>query len=139
MPGKILIVDDEPQALNEMTEFFRRRELDVTGTSDPKAALDAVVHADSLGAVITDLKMPQVDGFRIIAAAHERRLAGRLVSVIAITGHATEEDERRAFRTGATHFFSKPLELRAVLKALKTPGAIPEDTLAKLRRARECR
>ena len=139
MPGKILIVDDEPQAVREMTEFFRRRELDVSGTSDPKAALDAIAHADSLGAVITDLKMPQRDGFHIIAAAHERRLAGRLATIIAITGHATEEDERRAIESGATHFFSKPIDLRAVLQALRTPRVVPEDTPAELRRARECR
>lgn len=130
MPGKILIIDDEPEAVREMTEFLRRRALDVVGMADPQAALDAIAHDDSLGAVITDLKMPRIDGFHIIAAAHDRRLAGRLAAVMAITGHATLEDERRAICSGATHFFSKPLELRAVLQALRDAGIGPQESLA---------
>lgn len=127
MSGKILIVDDEPQAVREMMEFLRRKGLEVTGTSDPRVALDAIAHDDSLCTVITDLKMPHVDGFRIIAAAHGRRQAGRLATVMAITGHATEDDERRAIGSGAEYFFSKPVELPAILQALRAAGVAPEN------------
>jgi len=134
MSGKILIVDDEPLAVREITDFLRLKGLEATGTSDPRVALDAIAHDGSLCAVITDLKMPFVDGFRVLSAAHDRRQAGRLATVMAMTGHATEEDERRAIRSGAMHFFSKPLELRAILGALRVAGAAPEDTRAEPRR-----
>lgn len=114
MLGTILIVDDEPRAVNEMTEFFRRKGIQIIGTSDSKKALDIVTHSESIHGVITDLKMPGVDGFEILAMARERAL----VFVAAITGHATEADEKRARMLGAVHFYPKPLDLRDMLRAL---------------------
>lgn len=114
MPGTILFVDDEPGAVAEMTEFFRKKGIAVVGTADSQRALDIVARCDGLSGVITDLKMPGVDGFDILAAARGRPLA----FVAAITGHATEADEQRARELGAVHFFPKPLDLRAMLRAL---------------------
>lgn len=118
MPPRFLFVDDEPKAVTEMVHFFERRGLSVLGTSDPRAALAAIVHDDTLRAVVTDLKMPKVDGFEILEAARERQAKGRLDAIVAITGHATLEDEERAMRCGATHFFQKPLDLRRLLQVL---------------------
>lgn len=132
MSGQILIVDDEPQALHEMVEFLQRRQFDVAGTSDPRVALDAITRGDSLAAVITDLKMPHIDGFCIIAAARDRRLS----IVVAITGHATESDERHAIRCGATHFFSKPLDLSAILNEFRMGGIAPKHVHAEKWRAK---
>lgn len=119
MPGTILIVDDEPRAVSEMTDFFRRKGIQVVGTSDSRKALGIVAHSEAIHGVITDLKMPGVDGFEILAMARERAL----VFVAAITGHATEADEERARMLGAAHFFPKPLDLAAILRALNIAWA----------------
>lgn len=124
MFDKVLVVDDEPKAVSEMVGFLERRGLKVAGTSDPRAALVAIVVDESLRAVITDLKMPHVDGFRILEAANDRRQKGRLESIVAITGHATLEDEKRARECGAMHFFQKPLDLRQVLQALRPVASV---------------
>ena len=115
---KTLIVDDEDKAVAEMVDFLRRRGLKIEGMSDPRSALVAISEDASLGAIVTDLKMAHIDGYRLIEIANERRRKGHFGNIIAITGHATPSDELRAFQCGATHFFQKPLDLRAIAHAL---------------------
>lgn len=115
---KTLIVDDEDKAVVEMVDFLRRRGLEIEGMSDSRSALVAIAEDESLGALVTDLKMAHIDGYRLIEIARERRRHGHFGNIIAITGHATPADERRAFECGATHFFQKPLDLRAIARAL---------------------
>ena len=118
MIRKILVVDDEPAAVSEMAHFLEHQGLSVHGTSDPQAALIAIAGDKTLYAVVTDLRMPRIDGFRVLKAASQHRAAGRITSIVAITGHATEGDEQRAYACGAMHFFQKPINLRQLLEAL---------------------
>ena len=74
MPDKVLVVDDEPEAVAEMVAYLKRRGVNACGTSDPAAALAAISSDDALYAVVTDLRMPRIDGFRVLAAANQRRL-----------------------------------------------------------------
>lgn len=119
--GTILIVDDEPRAVVEMAAFFRREGIEIVETSDSRKALDIVARDEGLIGVITDLKMRGVDGLEILAAAQGRHFP----FVAAITGHATEADERKARELGAAYFFPKPLDLRAILWDLKAALSPP--------------
>lgn len=113
-------MDDEPQAVREMADFFRKKGIETISMSDPREALEIIKHFDSLSGLITDLKMPSVDGYEMIAVARERAL----VFVAAITGHATQADENKAYASGCTHFFQKPLNLRNILRSMN--AALPQ-------------
>jgi CheY-like chemotaxis protein len=125
MIGKVLVVDDEPAAVNEIAHYLARQGLNVYGTPDPLDALDIIAGGEILHAVVTDIRMPRVDGFRILQAANERRTTGRVNMVVAITGHATDKDERRAMECGAMYFLQKPVDLRRLLQILKPQASSP--------------
>ena len=119
MAGRILLVDDEVYAVEEIADYLRRRGRDVVATSDSAEGLRLVSADPSISIVITDLRMPNVDGFQIISeAARRKREPDRPMTIIALTGHGTHEDEQRAKSLGADAFLLKPIVLRELLKLL---------------------
>jgi CheY-like chemotaxis protein len=119
MTGRVLVVDDEPAAVKEMADYLAHEGLYVYGTPDPLDALNIIEGDEALHAVVTDIRMPRVDGFRILQAANEQRTIGRVKTIVAITGHATDTDERRAMECGAMYFLKKPVDLGQLLRILK--------------------
>ena len=119
MAGKVLLVDDEVFAVEEIADYLRRHGQDVLATSNSTEGLQWVSTDPSIDVVITDLKMANVDGFQIISeAAQQRREGNRDLRIIAITGHGTEEDEKRAKTLGADTFMVKPVSVRELMKIL---------------------
>lgn len=116
---RILIIDDE----KDMTALLRRviseetpHEL-VTET-DPVAAMKFVNQPVDL--VITDLKMPRMDGMRVMEIVKEIRPD---VPVIIMTAYATIDTAVEAIRKGAYDYITKPFQRERILvtieKALK--------------------
>lgn len=107
MPS-ILIVDDEPLILEILTEFFRRNsDATVRSVSDGKKALEEIL-TNPPDLVITDLSMPEMDGFELIE--NMERL-GLQIPVIVISGKCSTLDQKRAKDLGAQEFLTKPLNL----------------------------
>jgi CheY-like chemotaxis protein len=73
-----------------------------------------------LAAIITDLQLPFVDGFELIAAVRSDTRNSRL-PIIVISGNSDPEDRSRVSRLGANAFFTKPYspaEVRRMLEGL---------------------
>jgi putative two-component system response regulator len=110
--ARILVVDDE-----EMNVLLMERILhmagyaNVTSTSDPESVLPLVdeLQPDLL---LLDLMMPRVDGFEIMGSL---RASARDVPVLVLTADATQEVKRRALRSGARDFLTKPYDVDEVL------------------------
>ncbi len=115
MTRTLLIVDDEPQILAEMTEYFEGKHYRVEQAADGLEALDKVA-ANTPDAVITDLKMPRLDGFELIrrlCAAHPN------LPIVAVCGTYSHEDLERASDLGAQATMRKPIRLRELAETLR--------------------
>jgi DNA-binding NtrC family response regulator len=102
---RILIAEDNEdtrRTLKRMLELALHVEVDTV--SDGSQALQALIERP-YSVVITDLKMPRVNGMQLIQEVTERRLA---VTVIVTTGFGSIEDAVKAMQLGAYEFLTKP-------------------------------
>lgn len=102
--GKILIVDDEREALENCRRILSRVAYDCMVTADPTDALD-MIERERPGLVMTDLRMPKLDGIEVLAAA---KRMDPTVLVVLLTAHATVDTAVTAMRYGAFDYITKP-------------------------------
>ena len=114
--SRILIIDDEAIALSNLTHVLQRENYQVTACKHGEAGLAALKELD-FDLVLTDLKMPGIDGMEVL---REVRANHPDVPVIMITGHATLDSAVEAMKAGAYHYLAKPFRLaeaREVVRA----------------------
>jgi len=113
---KILLVDDEPAVLDGLQRQLRKN-YELTLTSNAKEALKLVVTEGPFAVVVSDLRMPFMDG---VALLHNiRQLAPDTVRVL-LTGNADLEAAVAAVNEGNVfRFLSKPCPPPALLRALE--------------------
>ncbi len=101
----ILVVDDEQEILGALSELIRDLRHTCVTASDGMDALERL-RENQFDIVITDIRMPRMDGVELI-----RRIKadfGGDVDVIAITGHHTEYEYTEIINAGASDFMTKP-------------------------------
>jgi len=112
---RIALLDDEARLVEILAMVLRREGYDVLGFTDPMAAL-AALESREFDLLVTDLKMPGVDGLEVLRRA---RKTSPELPVILITAHATVPTAVAALREGAFDYVQKPFdneELRALVK-----------------------
>jgi len=125
--AKILIVDDD-QGIRELMEIMLTQEgYDVTSVGDPLKALE-ICRKISFDLVITDLKMPKVNGIEFLKMVKDIQPE---TIVILITAYASGETAISAMNEGAYDYVEKGGNLeelkRTVRFALQKKGVIPDD------------
>ncbi|HEX3774431.1 MAG TPA: sigma-54 dependent transcriptional regulator [Polyangiaceae bacterium] len=117
---QILVVDDEPNLRRVLSAQLERDGYDVHTAEDGEEAL-TILKENHLDLVITDLRMPKLDGMELLRRALE--LDDEL-PVVMITAHGTVDNAVEALKTGAFDYLTKPFdqaEVRAIVrKALRT-------------------
>ncbi|MFO0694335.1 MAG: sigma-54 dependent transcriptional regulator [Polyangiales bacterium] len=117
---QILVADDEPNLLRVISAQLQRDGYDVFAVSDGAEALTAL-EENHIDLVITDLRMPKVDGLEILKHV---QISCPHVPVILITAHGTVDTAVEALKRGAFDYVTKPFdreEMRAVVaKAIRT-------------------
>lgn len=106
----ILVVDDEPIALENLAYVLKKEGYGVTLAANGQAACDALEQS-AFDLVMTDLKMQGVDGMEVLETARRLHPASE---VIIITGYATVDTAVEAMRKGAFFYVSKPYQLEHV-------------------------
>lgn len=117
---RMLVVDDEPK-MRRVLEFMLRgmgHESDQAG--DGIEAL-AAVEAGHFDLVITDLRMPRMDGLGFL---RELRQRGEDVPVIVLTAYGTIESAVEAMKLGASDYIIRPFEIAAVELAVTRALAV---------------
>jgi two-component system response regulator HydG len=105
--GRILVVDDEVNARNALTELLSEEGYAVESAADAFKALGkAAEFAPDL--VLTDLKMPGMDGLQLLGRLHENDPD---LPVIVMTAFGEVETAVKAMRTGARDYLSKPVNV----------------------------
>jgi DNA-binding NtrC family response regulator len=116
MQGSILVVDDE----RDMLLLIERIITEETGhkvvtAADPQEALEQV-KSGGFDLVITDLKMPKMDGIRLLEAI---KALNSTVSVVVMTAFGTIETAVEATRKGACDFITKPFRRERILVTIE--------------------
>ena len=102
--GKVLIVDDEQDALENCRRILSRVPYHCLTECDPVRALD-VIQRERPGLILTDLRMPNLDGIEVLTAA---KRFDPSVQVVLLTAHATVETAVTSMRYGAFDYITKP-------------------------------
>jgi DNA-binding NtrC family response regulator len=124
MQRRILIAEDNElgrQQLQKLLEADRKLKVDTVG--DGIQALEAV-SSQNYSVLITDLKMPRLEGIQLIQEVQKRRLP---VTVIVTTGHGSIDEAVQAMRLGAYDFIAKPVDFHHLLLVIQR--ALRERTL----------
>ena len=105
----VLIVEDEADIRELLSEYFRARNFDVVGAADGRAAVLAIEREpERFSLIVTDLHLPGVDGLAVLRAA---RAANPAVYVVIVTGFASLDSAIQAVRLGAYDYLTKPFSL----------------------------
>ncbi len=130
---RVLIVDDEPDVVANWARLLGREDYPCVTATDGERAL-ALLESERPDVVLTDLKMPRVDGMQVLARALE---LDPDVVVIMITGHGTVESAVEAMRAGAFDYLLKPLPSNDVLRLAVERAAERRRLIEENRRLRE--
>jgi len=107
-PAYVLIVDDDPALLQALPEALRLRMGGLTvDTADSAAAALERIAARDYNAIVTDIKMPGMDGFALLDQIRARQPD---TPTLMITGHGERALAVKALRRGACDFVQKPIE-----------------------------
>ncbi|MBI3811225.1 MAG: sigma-54-dependent Fis family transcriptional regulator [Nitrospirae bacterium] len=127
----VLIVDDEKVQAGILGEILSHEGFDVTTQTHPETAL-ALAQTQSFDLVISDLKMPQMDGVELLQRL--RKIHPDL-SVIIMTAHGTIQTAVKAMREGAYDYVTKPFSkeelLITVQRAIKNLEILRENVYLK--------
>jgi DNA-binding NtrC family response regulator len=110
--AKILIVDDEPDMLKLLSMILREKtSYEITTTNNPMEAIE-LAKQGGFDLVISDLKMPGLDGMEIIDAVKK---IDEDIPVIIITAFASVEYASEAIQKGGFDFITKPFRKEQIL------------------------
>jgi two-component system NtrC family response regulator len=115
MHGRILLVDDEPEILTLFSKVLAKKGYAVSTASNGMEAL-VELERDQCAIVITDLKMPKMDGMELLKRVKRNYPE---VEILVLTGFGTIESAVEAMKKGAFNYFTKPYNIDEVLIELK--------------------
>ena len=113
--ARILIVDDEPDMVENCARILARGGHQCFTTTDPAEAV-ALLESERLDLLLTDLKMPGIDGLELLRRAHDVDPA---LPVIVITAFATIESAVAAVKEGAFDYLPKTFSVDQLTVAIE--------------------
>jgi DNA-binding response OmpR family regulator len=115
--AKILVVEDDPAILANLSRFLRLEGFEVVAAANGAEGLRAVSkHRPDL--VVSDLRMPEMDGETFLTTLRTDALCARL-PVIFLTASADRAERDAKLKLGASDYLVKPLDLQELLAAVR--------------------
>jgi two-component system response regulator HydG len=108
---RILVVDDELSARSGLSKLLEQEGYQVEAAADGALALEAVAERPP-ALIITDLKMPNMDGLQLIAKVREQYPG---IPLVVATAFGDVSSAVQAMRAGAEDYLTKPIEFDALL------------------------
>jgi two-component system response regulator CpxR len=115
MPSKILLVDDEREFVQTLSERLIMRDMGSVVAYDGESAL-SMVDDEEPEVMILDLKMPGIDGIEVLRKVKTSRPD---IEVIILTGHGSEADREICMGLGAFAYLHKPVDIDLLSATLK--------------------
>ena len=111
----VLVVDDAPGIRDALLKILSKEGFSVLAAADGEEAV-RVLQKNEVGVVVTDLKMPRVDGAELLKIA---KTISPSIEVILITGHGTVDVAVDVMKDGAFDFIQKPFNKVTVIKSIR--------------------
>ncbi len=124
VPRKILLVDDEVEFVQTLSERLETRNLESAVAYDGTEAL-AIAERDAPDVMVLDMKMPGLDGMEVLRRVKERHPR---TEVIVLTAHGSDREKRAALDMGAFAYLRKPADIDDLARLMK-------DAYAKVQRS----
>jgi FixJ family two-component response regulator/DNA-binding MarR family transcriptional regulator len=118
----VLVVEDEPAALDEIRETLDDMPLAISGAANGEQALDHIATNGLPNIIISDIRMPFLGGVELIEALLENYGRNHQCAVIFISGHGDMDTVIRALQLDAVDFLRKPIDrekLRASVRSAR--------------------
>jgi two-component system response regulator HydG len=112
---QILVVDDSPDTLELLQRNLRSKGYHVLTAPGAVEAIK-ILESNPVDLVITDLKMPEVDGLTLVRHIHENY---KTIEVMMITGYPSIEGAVEAVKTGAEEYLAKPFTDEELFAAVR--------------------
>jgi CheY-like chemotaxis protein len=111
---RVLVVDDEPDAVYLLREFLEAKGYEVLTASDGEEALQKVKE-ERPHVILLDVRMPGMNGLEVLKRVRE---IDHEVGVIMVTAVNEEETGRQALQLGAFDYITKPLDFTYLERSL---------------------
>jgi len=114
-PPKILLVDDEIEFVQTLSERLKTRNIESSIAYDGEQALE-MVKDDEPDVIVLDLLMPGIDGIETLRRVKESHPE---VEVIILTGHGSDREQTVAEELGAFAYLRKPINVNELAQVMK--------------------
>jgi two-component system response regulator HydG len=114
--ARVLVVDDRLDMATSVAEGLRAAGFDATPTNDAVDALATIRGDATFDAIVTDLRMPKVDGLQLLDASLE---VAPERPVIVMTAYGAIDTAVAAIRRGAYHYLTKPFKVEELVLFLR--------------------
>ncbi|MRU48954.1 hybrid sensor histidine kinase/response regulator [Pseudomonas gessardii] len=115
----VLAVEDHPINQLVLTEQLQQLGYQVTMVSDGREALQRWHRGEHFDIVVTDVNMPELDGYQL---TRRLRAEGVNVPIVGVTANAQTEEGERCLQAGMDDYLVKPVSLAALREALQAVG-----------------
>jgi CheY-like chemotaxis protein len=114
-PVKVLLVDDEREFVQTLSERLQMREIDSSVVYDGESAMD-VLQENAPEVIVLDLQMPGIDGIEVLKRVKAQNPE---IAVIILTGHGTDADKDICMELGAFAYLEKPVDIDTLSETLE--------------------
>jgi CheY-like chemotaxis protein len=114
-PSKVMLVDDEREYVETLSERLQMRDMGANVVYDGKEAL-SVLDKEEPEVMVLDLKMPGIDGMEVLRHIKEEHPR---VEVIVMTGQGSEEDKESCMKLGAFAYLEKPVDVEVLSQIMR--------------------
>lgn len=112
----LLIVEDEEEVRSGIKEILSSLlDIDILEAHDGKAALE-IVKNRAVNAILTDIRLPTMDGLEFISCA---KAIGLNIPIIFFSAYADKDNALKALRLGAFEFIEKPFQMSHLVNVVK--------------------
>ena len=116
---KVLIIDDEPEICEEISEKLEFHGYQCLIAKDSQSGLKLINLNKDISIILTDIRMPGMSGLEMCSIIKAEASEGREIALLVMTGHAGLSDAIEALKVGALDFLTKPLSPDFLVHAVK--------------------
>jgi CheY-like chemotaxis protein len=115
---RVLVVDDDLRNIFAITSALERQDMVVTYAENGRDGLAALEQGDGVDVLLTDIMMPEMDGYEVMRAVRKQERFANL-PIIALTAKAMKTDRQKCLEAGASDYIAKPVDVEQLLSLLR--------------------
>lgn len=115
LPSKVLLVDDEVEFVQTLSERLQSRNLEASVAYGGEEAL-SYIETDEPEVMVLDLKMPGIDGIEVLRRVRSDHPE---IKVVILTGHGSDKEKQLALDLGAFAYLRKPVDIDTLAQVMK--------------------